>query len=185
MRIISDHWLPFYDADSQKTFNLDHLDVLTVNITQKPSKGKPAVIPCRITFSHHCFTDKLKSGQQCNPNQIYREPNREGRFFCIERYEASLNYLRELVETSFSNGNTKCFKDPKYRLPYFLIKGIDFHGCKVSYEVYFLIHKSNNDRSAVSVLIDTAFIRDSRNLKRIQKGKISIGVLANRKLKGN
>jgi len=124
------------------------------------------------------------SAETYDSSQIYQEPNREGRVFCHERYEVSLKYLRDLVATSFSNGNTKCFKDKKYHLPYFLIKGIEFKGRSVSYEVYFVIDKSKTKSRAVSVLIDTAFVRESRSLRRIQGDRISIGVLANKKLKG-
>lgn len=180
MRKVLNHWRPHYDPKSKQTFNLDHLDALKVDIIQKPSGNKPACIPCRIKFGHHCFTDDKKT-DECG---IYREPNKEGRPFCKERHELSEKYLRDLVIKSFSNGNSKCFKDQKYYLSYLLIKGLDFHGRKVSYEVYFIIDKSKTDNRAVNVVIDSAFIRQSRNLRRIIGKSISVGVLANNKLKG-
>lgn len=184
MRIALKYWRTHYDSDSDSKFDLSHFDSLDLEMVQAAISGKPEKkIPCKIMFGHHCFTRKPNPSDIYTQAQVYREPNKEGRLFCIARHELSLKYLRDWVKEQFANPKSKCFID-KYGRGHLLIRGVEFNNRQVSYELYFYISKSELNKEGVCVLIDSAFVRESRELQRVSnKQKVSIGVLVNQALR--
>lgn len=171
-------WRPYKDQKNGAEFTLSHLDAQTIEIVQAAKAGKPERrTPCYITFSHHCFTRKPNNQEIFAPHQIYDEPSNEQRLFCHDRYALSKSVLVKLVADKLTDGKTKCFHTD--RGTFLLIETLDQNGNQLSYEIYFDIFKSKSLKNGVYINVRTAFIRDSRQGRRLRNvAKISLEVLA-------
>ena len=171
-------WRPNKDQQNGIEFDLSHLDAQTIEIVQAEKADKPERrTPCRLTFSHHCFTRKPDYDEQFSQEQVYIEPSNEQRIFCHDRYALSRSVLIGLVTDKFIDGKTKCFHTN--RGTFLLIETLDQNGEQLSYEVYFDMFKSKSLKDGVYINIRTAFVRDSRQGRRLRNiPKISLEVLA-------
>ena len=171
-------WRSHKDWQNGIEFDLGHLNSQTIEIVQAKKAGKPERrTPCHLTFSHHCFTRKPGDEESFSTDQIYNEPSNERRLFCHDRYALSKSVLVGLVNNKFTDGKTKCFHTK--RGTFLLIETLDENGNQISYEVYFDIFKSTSLKNGVYINIRTAFVRDSRQGRRLRSiPKISLEVLA-------
>ncbi|WP_156103616.1 MULTISPECIES: hypothetical protein [Deinococcus] len=143
------------------TFDLGHLDPFECDFVQPGKDGKPPVTyPVWVHFSHHCFTEGVKPGD--DPAWQYRHvSNRDFRTFDMTRYELSRRLpalVRDLV-------GRKCYHTGHGN--YFTIELVE-NGERVEYEIYFKPYRVGKQ---LRLVVESAFPRDPSRLASRPKTK--------------
>lgn len=144
---------PAFQHD-QTTYDLRHLDPFECTFVQPAKDGKPPVsYTVFVHFSHHCFTEGAKEGD--DPALRYpHAPNRDFRTFDVGRYELS----RRLPGIVGDLVGRKC--SHTWHGNYFTIEIIE-DGARVEYEVYFKPYKVGKQ---LRLVVESAFARDPSRL---------------------
>lgn len=184
MSKILKRWPPFADPISNEKFDLSHLSSIRIRIVQPATKDQEEkYFTGFIGFSHHCFTRTPGDDEVFSEGQIYLEPNNERRLFCRDRYELSRSVLVDTVNQKLTDGSTKCFHTNRGN--FMLLESVDKEDNPVSYEMYFDIYASNIKDVDVYIRMNSAFIRNSRQQKRIKNiSRIRLDTIAFKTIRG-
>jgi hypothetical protein len=121
-------------------YNLDHLHPCQIVYVQPPNGDKPErKFKVDVTYSMHCFTRGLKSGEVPESALLYNDA-REKRVFDFRRQALSRN-LPRIVERLPDH---KCFHTGQG--DFFTVNVLDESGKAVDYEVFFKAYKSAQKR---------------------------------------
>jgi hypothetical protein len=143
----------------QNTYDLTHLHPRQVIYLQQAKEDKPERrYKVDVTFTLHCFTRGLKSGEQPDNALLYSDP-RETRVFDFRRYSLSLQ-LPGIIDTLLEQ---KCFHTGQSN--FFTVKLIDENGTPVEYEVFFKAYKPEKKRP-LTLIVESAYVRDEGHSKR-------------------
>lgn len=146
-------WLPFRYANV--LYDLAHLHPYAY-IFEQPAQGKAPSrqYEAHISFSLHCFTRGLKSGETLDPSFAYSD-SRETRVFDLKRYELS-KMLREIIKAL---PKVKCYHTGHGN--FFTIHGLNpQNGLPEAYEIYFTASRSSKRPGTLNLFIQSAYVRD-------------------------
>lgn len=157
------------------TYDLSHVHPYVATFEQ-PAKGShPArQYVVNVAFSHHCFTRGLKETDDPNGALVYPHA-KEQRVFDFERYEKSKQLRAIIAELPVSH----CFHTDRGN--FFSVRLLNSStGEEESYEVYFKAFKS---RSELTLVVQSAYVRDREHPGRPRKKKIGFLVVLYNTLK--
>jgi len=129
-------------------YNLNHLNPIDMSIDSEKSKR---ILRVHIVFSNHCFTKKLLDGQ-CSSEVVFKEKNRQDRYFCPQRYDLSKS-LPEII-SSLNHKKVKVYQTTSRRNWLHSIKTqIDGQ----IYCIFFEIRRSHKPTEDVRITVESAY----------------------------
>jgi hypothetical protein len=144
-------WKPF-DLNGL-VYDLAHLHPFSFDFVLAAKDDAPErVYPIDVTFSLHCFTEKLKDGEDLQPDLAYND-NRETRHFDVKRYECS----KQLPGIIRSLGERKCFHAVGGN--FFTVHLMMDAGVEVEYSVYFKMSRGST-KGRLTLYVTSAYIQD-------------------------
>jgi hypothetical protein len=143
-------WKPF--TKDGITYDLSHLDSVTLTFEQPAKDDKPArLYTVNVFFGLHCFTRDPEEGEKIPSCDAYSHFG-EKRMFDVDRYELSKR-LPDLVKTLTTR---KCFHNKDRN--FFTIDIIAKNEQKLPYEVYFTLSRSSKE-GVLTLRVVSAFCR--------------------------
>lgn len=145
------HWKPFELEGT--IYDLTHLHPKRLVYRQEAKDSKPArVYVVDVIFSIHCFTRKIKPGENPDQSLLYAD-TRESRVFDFRRYELSKGLLA-IVDGLHRR---KCHHSGKGN--FFVVEIVNQEGELMDYEIYFDATRSS-ERGVVNLYVQSAYVRD-------------------------
>lgn len=143
-------WNAFTLAD--KTYDLSHLHP-TEQLLHIPARGKAVErnFTIAISYSLHCFTRRVKEGEQILDDLWYRD-DREKRVFDETRWQLSF-HLPEIVTTL---DNRRCLHTGREE---FVTVQILHEGKNLEYAVFFTISKGKKSGADLNLFVNSAHER--------------------------
>jgi hypothetical protein len=142
-------WLAF--THDGHVYDLSHLDSSDYVFTQGATGHQPVrQYRVWISFSHHCFTENAKSGD--DPAAFYTF-NKDNRSFDIRRYELSKHLpsiIRTLMDRTVSHTGHNNF---------LTIEVLGEAGSVIEYDVFFEVKRAAGDKR-LHLIVQSAFPRD-------------------------
>lgn len=134
-------------------YDLGHLHPLSFDFVVPAKDGKPEqVYPLDVTFSLHCFTRGIRSGETYAPDLAYSD-SRETRLFDARRHRLSL-LLPDIVR---GIGARRCFHTAHGN--FFTVEIVDDEGHAAGYTVYFTVSRSTR-RGRLTLYVQSAYVQD-------------------------
>lgn len=144
-------WTTFAHGDI--IYDLSHLRTYTTKFARPAQSNKtPEFYGVNISFSHHCFTQRLPAKGGIYDPTLRFDVDGEQRIFDVRRWRLSRN-LPTIVE---SLPTRKCMQTG--RSNYFTVSVIDEDGASVDYEVFFRAWKPGKGR--ISLHVESAYVRE-------------------------
>lgn len=110
----------------------------------------------KMSYSHHCFTDKTDSGPR-----LFKD----GRSWSQERYEESIN-LPNIMENALNTG---------YCIPHYHYNNEQYHYLESSdYAIFFNINKPLNTTNELKIKINSAYPLATWGKGTLPKGKAKL-----------
>ena len=150
-----------------KTYDFSYLEEKTVSYLQAAQgTNPPRGYRVDVSYSHHCFTRSI-GDENPTPDMIYRGHPDDLRIFDVARFRLS-NRLPAITKNLMSR---TCFKTNQDN---FLTVEIVNKEQTLEYEIYFKAYKPRAKPTSISLVVQSAYVRDVTHLKdRPQKKVIS------------
>ena len=150
-------------------YDLSHLNSFIHEFLHEAGGKSARTYRVKILFSHHCFTEGKKSGDDPQLEFLDGGPKRDHRTFDAIRWELS-QYLPDIIRGLMGRHIAHTHHNS-----FFTVDIVDQNGTSIEYEVYFEVALVKKE---LYLTVTTAFSRDPANLgARPRGGKIRFSTI--------